>query len=95
MMTENRPRGRHDLAPHEEERLRALLRRADALGNALDALEGQETAYPDTNAEYVEVMREEHRKANGEFAVCKRELVIPDRPGNNPRKPAPHRRGES
>src|ERR671916_788871 len=62
-MTENTTEGRVRLAPHEEERLRALLRRSDAFGTALAALEGEETAYPDVHAEYVGVLWEEHRLA--------------------------------
>ena len=84
-MTEHgtRTEGRFELAPQEEERLRALLRRSDAFANALDALEGTESAYPDVKAEYVEIIREEHGKAHEEFVAYKREVGVPDRPRKN------------
>ena len=69
------------LGPREEERLRALMRRSDALGNALDALQNEETAYPDVMAEYAEVIQEDFRQAHEAFSRCRDELGIPDRPG--------------
>ena len=66
-----------------------LLRRSDALGNALDALERSESAYPDTKAEYVGVVREDFGRAAEAFSRYRAELGLPDRPGSrNARKPA-------
>jgi hypothetical protein len=87
-MTENTTEGRVRLAPHEEERLRALLRRSDAFGTALAALEGEETAYPDVHAEYVGVLWEEHRLAGEEFARYRAELGIPGPARKDARRPA-------
>ena len=86
-MTENTTRVL--LAPHEEERLRlrALMRRSDAFGTALNALEGEETAYPDVQDEYLEVLREEHRRAHEEFARYRAELGILGLARKNARKP--------
>ena len=87
-MTENTTEGRVRLAPHEEERLRGLLRRSDAFSTALNALEGEETAHPDVHAGYVGVLREEHRLAGEEFARYRAELGIPGPAGKGARRPA-------
>jgi hypothetical protein len=77
------------LGPREEEWLRALMRRSDALGNALTALEGEESAYPDVMAEYVEIIREDFRQAHEQFWRYRTEAGIPDLPTRkNARKPA-------
>ena len=77
------------LGPREEERLRALMRRSDALGNALDALEDEESAYPDVMAEYVEVIREDFGQAHEAFSRYRDEVGLPDLPSRrNARRPA-------
>lgn len=53
-----------------------LLRSSDAFGNALDALEDKGTAYPDGLAEYVEVLREEQRRAHEGFVRYRAEVGI-------------------
>ena len=83
-----RPEGAQ-LSPREKERLMGLLRRSDALGNALDALEQSESAYPDTRAEYVGVVREDFGRAAEAFSRYRAELGLPDRPSSrNARKPS-------
>ena len=57
--------------------------RSAALGNVVDALEAN--AYP---AEYVEVLREEQRRAGEAFALYRAELGIPGPAGKDARKPA-------
>ena len=78
-----RPEGA-DLGPREAERLKTLMRRSDAFGNALDALECEETIYPDVKAEYVGVLREEFRTASEQFSRYRAELGLPDRPSRKP-----------
>ena len=51
-MTENAVK----LRPEEEETLRALLRRADALNTAYMAVELEEWGYPEAKAEMLEVL---------------------------------------
>ena len=57
-----------------------MIRRSDAFGNALDALETSESAYPDTRAEYVEIVREEFRQASEAFKRYRDEVGLPDPP---------------
>ena len=66
------------LRPEEEARLRALLRRADALGFAHDALVAREWGHPETKAEVLETLEELLKEANARFGSYKRELGIPD-----------------
>ena len=83
-----RPEGAQ-LGPREKERLMGLLRRSDALGNALDALEQSESAYPDTKAEYVGLVREDFGRAAEAFKRYRDEVGLPDRSGRkSARKPA-------
>ncbi|CAA9455860.1 MAG: hypothetical protein AVDCRST_MAG01-01-5181 [uncultured Rubrobacteraceae bacterium] len=83
-----RPEG-FQLGPREKERLMGLLRRSDALGNALDALEQSESAYPDTKAEYVGLVREDFGRAAEAFSRYRAELGLPDLPSRkNASKPA-------
>ena len=80
----NRPEGAQ-LTEREKVRLRGLLLRSDALGNAVDALEAEATAYP---AEYVEVLREEQRRAGEAFALYRAEVGIPGPARKDARRPA-------
>ena len=83
-----RPEGA-ELGPREEERLRALMRRSDALSTALAAVEDEETAYPNAKAEYLGVLRDDFRQASEAFSRYRAEVGLPDRPSRkNARKPA-------
>ena len=83
-MTENGTRTEGaELTEREGARLRGLMLRSDALGNAVDALEAN--AYP---AEYVEVLREEQRRAGEAFALYREEVGIPGPARKDARKPA-------
>ena len=62
----------------EEERLRALLRRSDALGFALSAALREEWGDPEAKARTVERLAELLAEANERFEGYKRELGIPD-----------------
>ena len=64
------------LRPEEEERLRALLRRADALGFARDAVLDKEWGYPETKAEMLETLEEMKEEAEESFRRYKREVGI-------------------
>jgi len=66
------------LRPEEEARLRALLRRTDALGFAHDALVAQEWGHPETKAEMLEALEGMLKEANAQFGSYKQELGIPD-----------------
>jgi hypothetical protein len=66
------------LRPQEEERLRALLRRSDALGFALSAALREEWGYPEAKARTVETLEAMLAEANERFESYKRELGIPD-----------------
>jgi hypothetical protein len=66
------------LRPQEEERLRALLRRADALGFAHDALLREEWGHPEIKAEMLEALEGMRVEAHARFASYKQELGIPD-----------------
>ncbi len=48
--------------------------RSDAFGTALCAVEDEKTAYPDVNFEYLEILREEHRRAHEGFMAYRAEL---------------------
>jgi hypothetical protein len=66
------------LGPEEEERLRALLGRSDALGFAHRAVDVQEWAHPETKAEVLETLEEMLEEANARFGSYKRELGLSD-----------------
>jgi hypothetical protein len=67
------------LRPDEAERLRALLRRSDALGFAHDAALREEWGYPETKAQTLEALEEMLKETNEQFRCYKQELGIPDR----------------
>ena len=64
------------LRPQEEERLRALLRRSDALGYAHLAVSRQKSVHADIKAATLETLEEMLEEANEQFASYKRELGI-------------------
>ncbi len=64
--------------PEQEERLQALLRRADALSFAYGAIVGQEWGRPETKAEVLETLEEMCVEAHERFGSYKQELGIPD-----------------
>ncbi len=66
------------LRPEEEERLRALLRRTDALSFAYGAVLGEEWGYAEMKAEVLETLEEIRVEAHERFASYKQELGIPD-----------------
>ena len=76
-----RPEGAQ-LGPREEERLRGLMRRSDALSAALDAVEREARAYP-RYAEYVEILREAHEEASEQFRRYRSEVGILVPPAKN------------
>ena len=73
-MTENAVK----LRPEEEETLRALLRRSDALNAAYAAVDDEEWGYPEIKAATLEVLEEIRVEAHERFESYKRELGIPD-----------------
>jgi hypothetical protein len=66
------------LRPEEEARLRALLRRSDALGFAHRAVVIQEWGHPETKAEVLATLEEMLKEANARFGSYKRELGLSD-----------------
>ena len=60
----------------EEERLRALLRRADALTCAHAAVLAEDWTYPETKAQMLEAFDEMRVEAHERFASYKRELGV-------------------
>ncbi len=70
------------LGPREEERLRYLMRRSDALSTALCAVEDEETPYPDTQAEYLRILREDYKQAHKQFMRYRTEVGIPLKTNN-------------
>jgi hypothetical protein len=66
------------LRTEEEERLRALLRRVDALNFAHAAVLGEEWGYAETKAEMLATLEEMRVEAQARFESCRRELGIPD-----------------
>jgi hemoglobin-like flavoprotein len=66
------------LRPEEEARLRALLRRSDALGFAHRAVGIQRWDYPEMKAEVLETLEEMLGEANAQFGSYKRELGLSD-----------------
>ncbi len=75
----SRPAGAQ-LGPREEERLRYLMRRSDALATALTAVEHEETPYPDVMAEYLGVLRKDFEEASEQFRRYRDEVGVPDPP---------------
>jgi hypothetical protein len=61
----------------EEERLRALLRRCDALGFACDAVEREQWAYPDARARTLQALQEMKAEAEESFKRYRSEVGIP------------------
>jgi len=77
------------LGPREEERLRALMRRSDALSHALCVVEEDDHAYPEIKAEHLRVLEGEHGEASGAFRRYRAEVGLPDFPSRkNAGKPA-------
>lgn len=66
------------LEPEEEETLRTLLRRADALYAACAAVDDEEWGYPELKAEMLEVLEEMRAEAQEWFESYRRALGIPD-----------------
>jgi hypothetical protein len=62
----------------EEETLRALLRRADALNTAYMAVELEEWGYPEAKAEMLETLEEMRAEAHEWFVSYRRAFGIPD-----------------
>jgi|SRR5215210_5244288 len=62
----------------EEERLLALLRRADALNTACVVVELEEWGYPEAKAEMLEALEEMRLEAEARFEAFRQELGIPD-----------------
>jgi hypothetical protein len=72
-----RPEGA-ELHPREEERLRGMLRRSDALGFAHTAVSREKWANADIKASALEILEGLLREANEQFARYKQELGISD-----------------
>jgi len=64
------------LRPEEEEGLRALLRRSDALGYAHLAVSRQKWVHDDIKGEALATLEEMLAEANGHFESYKQELGI-------------------
>ena len=62
----------------EEETLRALLRRADALNAAYMAVELEEWGYPEAKVEMLETLEQMRVEAGEWFVTYRRALGIPD-----------------
>jgi hypothetical protein len=62
----------------EEQRLLALLRRADVLNIAYAAIELEEWGYPEMKAEMLEALEEMCVEAHEWFETYRQELGIPD-----------------
>src|SRR5215211_4556995 len=62
----------------EEEMLRWLLRRADALNAAYMAVELEEWGYPEAKAEMLETLEDMREQAHEWFETYRRALGIPD-----------------
>lgn len=60
----------------QEERLRTLLRRADALSFAYGAVLDEEWTYTETKAEILAVQEEMRVEAHERFESCRQELGI-------------------
>ena len=63
----------------EDERLKALMRRSDALGSACVAVEDWE-ARPEAVAKTLEVLREMRSEAHRDFMAYRREVGLPEGP---------------
>jgi len=66
------------LRPEEEERLRALLERCDALGNAHDAVLLEDVPNAEVKAKTLATLQEMKGEAEESFSSYKREVGIPD-----------------
>ena len=74
-----------ELSPREEERLRGLLRRSDALNYAIAAVEDDEDFSPNIKAECLRVLGEVAQEAPEAFMLYRGEVGIP---APDERKPA-------
>ena len=83
----SRPEG-VQLTEREKGRMTALMRRSDALGNAVDALEREDAVYPGAVSGYLRVLREEKQLAHEAFALYREEVGIPGPARKDARKPA-------
>ena len=77
--------GEPKLLPHEEQKLRELLRRSDALGNAWEAVwEGEDWGSAEHKAQTLWTLGELSAEADERFRSYRRELGIPGRPSRKP-----------
>jgi tRNA(Met) C34 N-acetyltransferase TmcA len=67
------------LHPREEERLRRLLKRDDALSTAHTVILDNEGMYPEAKARTLEVLKAMHEEASEQFRLYKQEVGIPER----------------
>ena len=74
-----------ELSPREEERLRGLLRRSNALNYAIAAVEDDEDFSPNIKAECLRVLGEVAQEAHEAFMLYSGEVGIP---APDERKPA-------
>jgi hypothetical protein len=72
-----RPEG-VQLSEREDERLMALMRRADALANACDAMEHCSSDSPEYLARYIGVLTEMRTEAHEAFLRYRREVGLPE-----------------
>jgi hypothetical protein len=72
-----RPEG-VQLSPREDERLMALMRRADALANACAAMEDWSSGSPEYLARYIGVLTEMRTEVHEAFLRYRRELGLPE-----------------
>jgi hypothetical protein len=66
------------VSPREDERLMALMRRADALANACAAMEDWSSGSPEYLARYLGVLTEMRTEAHEAFLRYRREIGLPE-----------------
>jgi len=67
-----------NLKPEEEERLRALCQRSDALNHGYAAVEDEEWTNPEMKARVLGALQEMHAEAEEEFRRYRSEVGIPN-----------------
>jgi hypothetical protein len=72
-----RPEG-EQLHPREEKRLKRLLRRSDALGNAYTNVLDAEWSSAEMKAGTLGILKEEREEAGEQFSLYKQEVGIPE-----------------
>jgi uncharacterized damage-inducible protein DinB len=72
-----------ELLPHEEQKLRELLRRSDALGIAYEAVWDEDWDNVEQQAQILWALGEMSAEADERFRSYRRVLGIPDRPRKN------------